>query len=485
VRPDAFLDWHAFWREHLTWYMAWTASEIRKHDDAHGIHVNPHGIFDTYRLYELPEWRDFLTSLGASIHPAWHFGILDRDQFALGVSATCDIIRGSAEPNPMWVSELQGGPNIYSVDRALGPTKEDIAQWVWTGIGAGAEKVIFWCLNWRRKGGEAGEWTMLNYQGEPSERLLEASEIAKTIRKEADFFAEATPVESNITIVLSQASMDIGLRKDRFETLIPGRKTRAHIQSSLGWYEALSERGIPSEFKEMADYDWEGARNAVAILANVIAIPEGLYTRIERFVENGNTLVLSGLSGYFNEHEVNVFQTKYGLEKVLGARAAEVKLVETAFDLSMSHPHLLLPAHMWKLVLEPTTGEVIGTHDRSPVAVSNRYGQGRAIWIAAQAGLGAWLGDNTALSGFIDYTLTDVQVPFRFREKTDNVVLRTLQNGGEYLTVVTNGKTKVQQVPLKAPNHLKGEVIYAGSQRQVDAANVTLGPRETVVIKWK
>lgn len=38
------------------------------------------------------------------------------------------------------------------------PDSLDLAQWIWTGIGSGARKVVYWSLNYRKQGIEAGEW---------------------------------------------------------------------------------------------------------------------------------------------------------------------------------------------------------------------------------------------------------------------------------------------------------------------------------------
>jgi len=183
-----YLDWFQFSAYRLTWILQWIASEVSKEDTLHQFHTNPHGIFGNLIQYDFPEWRSFLSSLGASIHPAWHFTLLKRDQFAMGIAATCDIIKGASEPNPFWVSELQSGNNVWSGNRPLGPEAEDIAQWTWTSIGCGAEKVIYWLLNNRSRGGESGEWSMLDFQGKPSDRLETASRIASTINREQDFF---------------------------------------------------------------------------------------------------------------------------------------------------------------------------------------------------------------------------------------------------------------------------------------------------------
>ena len=58
------------------------------------------------------------------------------------------------------------------------PTPADIAQWTWTSIGSGADRVIFWLLNARREGVEAGERSLLDFQQQPSARLTIATERA-------------------------------------------------------------------------------------------------------------------------------------------------------------------------------------------------------------------------------------------------------------------------------------------------------------------
>src|SRR4030042_366140 len=223
--PRPYHDWHNFWRDHLTWFLNWISDQIRKYDPIHPIHVNPHAVFDILPQYDLPSWRNFLNSLGASIHPSWHFGLLERDQYALGVSATCQIIKGAIDPKPFWISELQGGNNIFSSKRPMYPYPKDIGQWVWAGIGSGAEKIIFWCLNARRAGNEAGEWAMLDYQGNPSERLEEVSRITSILSENKDLMSGAHPAASSVTIILSPDTMLLQSRHDHFKD-IPGRMSK-------------------------------------------------------------------------------------------------------------------------------------------------------------------------------------------------------------------------------------------------------------------
>jgi beta-galactosidase len=171
--PSGEIDWIAYWRSFQTSQLAWMAAEVRRHDAHHPLHLNPHALVSNLAALSdnLPEWRGFLDTLGCSIHPAWHFGLLPRDDFALGVSYVNDLVEGAIAPKPHWVTELQGGNNIHSGMRPLEPTVDDIAQWLWISVGAGAERTIFWLLNARRAGREAGEWSLLDFEQQPSRRM--------------------------------------------------------------------------------------------------------------------------------------------------------------------------------------------------------------------------------------------------------------------------------------------------------------------------
>jgi len=98
-------NWHG-WRR-----------EVRRHDAQHPLHLNPHALVSNLAALSdnLPEWRGFLDTLGCSIHPAWHFGLLPRDDFALGVSYVNDLVDGAITPKPHWVTELQVATTFTAV----------------------------------------------------------------------------------------------------------------------------------------------------------------------------------------------------------------------------------------------------------------------------------------------------------------------------------------------------------------------------------
>jgi beta-galactosidase len=183
-----------------TWFLKWLTDEIHKHDAGSIIHVNNHAIFKNVAEYDFTTWRDFLTSLGGSAHASWHFSYFNREQYALAVAANCEIIRSGAGEIPWFMTELQGGNNTYSGFLALCPTKEEISQWLWIAIGSESKGAIFWCLNPRSSGIEAGEWAMLNYHNEPSDRLQATADVIDTLNEHIGFFEDAKEVSSGINI---------------------------------------------------------------------------------------------------------------------------------------------------------------------------------------------------------------------------------------------------------------------------------------------
>ncbi len=72
--------------------------------------------------------QQFLSSVGASMHPSWHFGYFERQQYPIAMAANCDIICAGASPRPYWITELQGGNNSYSGLNPMTPSRAEIAQ---------------------------------------------------------------------------------------------------------------------------------------------------------------------------------------------------------------------------------------------------------------------------------------------------------------------------------------------------------------------
>jgi len=488
--PAPYLDWNKFWREHLTWYMSVIAEEIRKYDTTHLLHVNPHSIFENMRLYELPQWRNFLDVQGASIHPSWHFGLLRPEQYAMGVSATCDILRGSSEPKPFWISELQGGNNLYSGTKPLFPSSQHIAQWLWTGVGAGAQQTIYWCLNYRQFGGEAAEWSLLDFQSRPTERMQKTTEIAQVIASEKSFFQKATPSRTPIYILLSAETMMI-LRRKSYNDVSP-RKEDAHIKAALSYYQALMQLGISPQIKMIDDFDWSKPSKTVAILPHVIALTSDQIAGMEQFTANGNKLIISGLTGFFDERESALLTLNpQPTEKLLGARIKEVRLTDDTDIIKVNQ--IILPTRFWISEIELTDTlqtKVIGKYSRwgnYPIAVRRFYGKGEVFWLPSMLDDDKLLQQTQSLTSLLEKEIMPFISSFRFKIAVSGVLMRYLTSGNQYVTIVVNQNDHTQSVTLQTPASLKPKMIYGVKEVAIHSKHhiLSIPAGETVVIKWE
>jgi beta-galactosidase len=470
------LDWRTFWEGFQTEQLKVLADEVRKSD--------------------LPAWRSFLDTLGCSIHPAWHFALFPRDRYALAVSYTNDLVRGSIEPKPYWVTELQGGNNIYSGTAPMEPTADDIAQWTWTSLGAGADRVIYWLLNARREGVEAAEWSMLDFAQQPSDRLDTAAHIAAIVDRESAFFSTAKPLSTPVTIILSLQTMtfeEVFHQEDdpayhRKED--PARGSNAHFLEAAGFYQALSSLGVPPNVKQFDDYDWKAVtpERRIAILPDMREMSLAQIDSLKAFVEHGNVLLISGLSGFYGPHAKAWPLAGFPLGDIVGAQLREVHLRDTPPQIALDPAHPL-PSRLWLGAVTLQSAHATARDGADVVATERTLpGGGSVIWIPSPIGLGAWFTDSGPLALYLrNQILSRVNaVPFPQVTPSNACLVRVLQQKGSYATVVTNGGSASTQCTLQVPARLKPVALWGVAPKlSQDGALFDLGSRGTTVVLWR
>jgi beta-galactosidase len=66
---------------------------------------------------------------------------------------------------------------------------------------------MFWCLNPRSSGIEAGEWALLDFQNKPTDRMIAAKDVAEALNRNAALFTKPKEVESGINILYIRQSL--------------------------------------------------------------------------------------------------------------------------------------------------------------------------------------------------------------------------------------------------------------------------------------
>lgn len=471
-----------------TWFLKWLTDEIHKHDAGSIIHVNNHAIFKNVAEYDFTSWRDFLTSLGGSAHASWHFGYFNREQYALAVAANCEIIRSGAGGIPWFMTELQGGNNTYSGFLALCPTKEEISQWLWISIGSESKGAIFWCLNPRSSGIEAGEWAMLNYHNEPSDRLQATADVIDTLNEHISFFEDAKEVSSGISILYTRESLWIEKKLQMGGKSYEGRDEGGVIKSAIAYFEALSEAGIQANFKEISEFDFTGNDyNGVAIiLPHQISIPSKYWPLLEGFVQKGGKLIADGLTGYYDENAVATTRLGFPLRSLFGADVLEYKAIDDMEELVIDG--VALPAYQWRGTLKPYNATYLSYKAGELWAAQNTLGRGTVYWLPSLIGLGSRiLGDydhlNMFLAKLLNYSTSNL--PFIFEEPQKGVLMKVMVNDKEWVTIIIN-KSEVRRefkLILKNPS-LQPIVIFANNGGKAGDNHISIEAEETLVIKW-
>ena len=478
--PVSFVDYNAFWRGHLQWYLNWVALQIREHDPRTPLHVNPHALLDITSRYSLPEWRGFLNSLGASIHPVWHFNSLKREEYATGISFVADMVNGASEPNPFWITELQGGHNIYSAPEPIRSSQDELARWLWTSVGTGADRTIFWCLNPRSKGGEAAEWSMLTFQNKPSPRLEKAAEITGIIKANAQLFKDAKPLQQDIVILLSQETMWLQERQGKTDGP-PARGPMAHKFEALGFYKALKSAGYHPRVKFIQDLDIEALPpKSVIILPHATALTDDNIAMLEKVTAKGNKLIISGLSGMFDEEEgTRLFGNVHSLANLIGAKTSEIVTVDNL----AAADGITMPTSTFAQQL--TDGKNFTAFvNGMPVGQRNAFGSGEVSSLLTMAGTGAWFDGAVPLATWLRKELTDFE---NFNWGTagyePGVIIRYLQSPTATIGIYAAEQGVSQKLSLNIPEGYKAQVLYGDSSR-LKKNKLTITDGETVVIAW-
>lgn len=479
-----------FIRQHTTAYLSWIAGEIAKYDPGRHLHVNSHMLFVTLPEYEFPAWRKLLSSFGASMHPSWHFGYFERDQYPVAMGANNDIIRAGAGDKPFWVTELQGGNNSYSGFNPLTPSAKEVEQWLWGSLFSGAEGIIFWCLNPRKAGLEAGEWSLLDFLDEPTDRMEAAGAIAEWLTKHPDF-AEARPYTADVHVLYNRESMYLQRKREvrsvEVEQYFEGRLPGATIKSVLAHYEALLERGITPEIGSMDDFDWKarGRAGAAVIIPHQIVLPRRHWEGLNTFVAEGGQLLLTGLSGHFDEYGQNMMTGSFPFREMLGGQVREFRVRGNTFSMPIHGQEL--PAHLWQGTLAVDEGEVVShAPDSLPVALLHQYGKGRTLWIPAPIGLAAWQQDNTPLAQLLEAWLENTEPPqVRFRRHHPGVTMKTMMDETGLYTLLINKNDVPREVVLDFAPLRSGQILYDSAGAEIQGNTVLLPPEASTVLFWK
>jgi beta-galactosidase len=379
------------WLDFVGYCLLETLSEIkevvRASGDTNPVHVNPHALLHDMYPRGQSIWAEgrLVDFMGCSAHPSWHSTRFLGDRLHQSVALFADLMRGAtcASRRYFWMSELQGGTNIFSGFNYLGPSGEDLRTWVWESLGAGAKAVIFWCFNTRVQDFEAGEWGLVDQQGRPSRRLLEVSKIAALLDKHRSTFSLSQPARVPVALLFSEATWKLGSLEGQGLDPEAPRNRQMGADALAGAWMACADAGLSVDILDEIDLQHGLAKDyPLLILPGCTALEDASLPALQAYVENGGCLLADGLCGYKDPNGWLRSAAKNPLNALFHASVADIQaLPENKTSTTLGR--LNLPVWFLKVVLEPESSASclasFNETDPRPAITSTRVSRGQAV----------------------------------------------------------------------------------------------------------
>ena len=250
--------------------------------------------------------------LGSSCYPAWgpiqawddarpaKGGRFDaHDALASevwdGVALRFDYLR-SCNPagRPVWAAEFQGGPVNTGLHRGRVPSAADMRRWMLTAIGSGVSGICFWVTRAEIMAAETNGFSLLDSEGDSTERYEEASRIGQALGRRPELFGQPTLEPADVAILVDDGNYQLCRSMEG---------AAEHLAYSLrGWHRLLWECGVPVDFVEASALAHGAAdRYRMLVLPFPLSISEALAGRLDAYVNGGGTLVSEACIGRLTE----------------------------------------------------------------------------------------------------------------------------------------------------------------------------------------
>ncbi len=373
--PGLALDFARFSSDGYVSFQAEQIKLIRAACPAHFITHNLMGFgYDQLDYFDLAKELDFVSW---DNYPRIWWNIQandDSSRAALGHST----IRGLKQQN-FWVMEQQAGAGGWEMV-VPHPRPGELRLWAYQAIAHGADGIVFFRFRTARFGTEQYWHGLLEHDGTTGRRYQEAKKFGLELQQIGSQIL-ASKIEATVALLQDYDS--------RFALQIqPNNPNLSYTEQFGYWYSALHRRNISTDVIS-TQADLSPYKIIIAPLLHLVT-PE-ITAKLEQFVENGGTLVLTARSGVKDNSNAIVNQALPGLLQPL----AGVKVVE--YDSLYQNSNAIrwtdaqlpdISISLWCDVLELTSASAIAhytqDHYAQSVAISrNLVGKGQVIYVGA------------------------------------------------------------------------------------------------------
>jgi len=491
---EMYLDWKAFNVDNLIDTLAWIREKVLASDSKHPVHFNvtaPTGDAEGQDVWMEKKVTDIL---GVSMHTAWAVPP-ETPESAYGelYAYRLDLIASASRaepPKPLWVTELQSGPTVYTGGFPLNATPEHLTRWMWDSYGAGANAVIFWLWHPRDIGTEAGEWGLVSLEGKPTVRLPAVKSVADVIEKNPSL-ATLHPQQPRVAILYDRDAAVINDLDGKWQDRRGGNSRREDVQDALkGCYLALLRSHIPAQYVDI-DQLKRGEANRFPLLYAPVAyaMDDATIAALKDYVRQGGTLWADGISAWKNERGKIRPTVPGGMTDLFGVEADDIYPVQPARPYSVTAQNEQ-GGELWKLPLEVKGAEIVlRDRDGNPFEVKHSFGKGEVYSFESAVTL-AYLRRNNAEvhRWIIEPALKHgTEMPIQLEKGSEGVIFRGLEGASGATAILSNwGETQMVTVSFRGSHRVKdataGEPVKVTVDRGNTLATITLKAATSAVL---
>ncbi|MCS7004539.1 MAG: beta-galactosidase trimerization domain-containing protein [Cytophagales bacterium] len=408
-----------------------------------------------------------------SQHFAWHYEQTDHEivlPFYQQASLMHDFFKGG------WVGgwESSGGPqqisgepqainNGYYVDGGT------LLQFYLSQMAAGFRGFGIWCWNARIAGGEAGEYSLLDRNGNLTDRAITIGKLAQAMQKYRDEIWQMR--KEPLVGILWEWENDAMWAA--LSTNAPRENLMKPIYARIGVSRALQNANIPFEYVTAQDIrNGLAARYKIIYLPAMLALSNDVFELLSKYVEQGGRLVCDMPSLWFDEY-ARLIRTGKGstFEKTFGATLNNFQY--SGNNRTFSIGAIEIKGFMVDLTI--TTAKTLATYNynpNKPAIIENKLGRGTSVLLGYEASLACHKPNQLMEEMLLKYTLGNYTSPY---ECEGAIVYRLASPKVDYYFFINDGESK--DVKLQTPAYsykiaidaISGEKIAIGEPIRLEA----------------
>lgn len=316
----------------------------------------------------LSTYRDYV-SYGA-------LGFYPGDPMSAAFHAT--MMRGGLK-TPLWFVEFTaGGTGYYG-------TKGRSRMWAHFGLALGAQAVLPWTWHSHHGGEEQALFGLIDHDDRPSWKLDEFATIAKDF---AQLEKLGFPRQHQPRVAIAYDYDNVianhppkSLSNSVLPYINPGYHKQAH-----GAYTPLFRDNVDVAIIQIGQEDLSPYK--LVVVPGMYLLDKASTANLRKFVAEGGTVIMTAQSAKVDErNQWHDTPLPGGLTDVFGLRTSEFYNAGTLHTTIAGEP--VKADNGFFEVLEPSTAEVLARFDnvdgKTPAITVNRFGKGRAIYVATPA----------------------------------------------------------------------------------------------------